>query len=81
MSLHKTARRLMQATLFASVFHFAPMAHAQTPTATPLADSTFRLTIFLKHDESKPLPQINQQLKEQGYFKQFPPPGMGCPGT
>ena len=34
------------------------------------------LTIFLKHDESKTLPQINQQLKEQGYFKQFPPPGV-----
>ncbi|AMM15590.1 hypothetical protein AX768_12235 [Burkholderia sp. PAMC 28687] len=47
-----------------------------TNVATPVGDGTFLLTIFLKHDESKTLPQINQQLKEQGYFKAFPPPGV-----
>jgi len=47
-----------------------------TNTAAPVGDGTFLLTIFLKHDESKTLPQINQQLKEQGYFKAFPPPGV-----
>lgn len=51
-------------------------AFAQTaPTATPAGDGTFLLTIFLKHDESKPLPKINQQLAEQGFYKAFPPPG------
>ncbi|WP_250500032.1 hypothetical protein [Caballeronia sp. GAWG1-5s-s] len=49
---------------------------ASPPPATPAGDGTFLLTIFLKHDESKPLPKINQQLKEQGYFKTFPPPGV-----
>ncbi|MDR5780186.1 hypothetical protein QCE63_12220 [Caballeronia sp. LZ065] len=49
---------------------------APPPGVTPAGDGTFLLTIFLKHDESKTLPQINQQLKEQGYFKQFPPPGV-----
>lgn len=51
-------------------------ALAQMPPPTPVGDGTFLLTIFLKHDESKTLPQINQQLKEQGFFKTFPPPGV-----
>jgi hypothetical protein len=36
----------------------------------------FLLTIFLKHDESKTLDQINAQLRAQGYYKAFPPPGI-----
>ena len=53
-------------------------AFAQTaaPNPAPVGDGTFLLTIFLKHDESKPLPKINEQLKEQGFFKAFPPPGI-----
>ncbi|MGI4856549.1 MAG: hypothetical protein ACRYHA_06430 [Janthinobacterium lividum] len=46
------------------------------PPPVPVGDGTFLLTIFLRHDESKPLPKINQQLAEQGYFKTFPPPGV-----
>ncbi|SAK71851.1 hypothetical protein AWB77_03068 [Caballeronia fortuita] len=66
--------KLLAATFAASFIFTATPAHAQN--ATPAGDGTFLLTIFLKHDESKTLPQINQQLKEQGYFKQFPPPGV-----
>jgi hypothetical protein len=51
-------------------------APPQSPVATPVGDGTFLLTIFLKHDESKTLPKINEQLKEQGFFKAFPPPGV-----
>jgi hypothetical protein len=36
----------------------------------------FLLTIFLKHDQSKPLEQINAQLRQQGFYKAFPPPGI-----
>jgi hypothetical protein len=36
---------------------------------------SFLLTIFLKHDESKTLDQINAQLKAQGFYKAFPPEG------
>ena len=36
----------------------------------------FLLTIFLRHDQSKPLEEINEQLKRQDYFKKFPPPGI-----
>jgi hypothetical protein len=42
--------------------------------AAPQAGS-FLLTIFLKHDESKTLDQINAQLKAQGFYKAFPPEG------
>ncbi|QGZ65305.1 hypothetical protein [Paraburkholderia acidisoli] len=54
---------------------FAQSAPQNAPAATPAGDGTFLLTIFLKHDESKPLPKINQQLAEQGFYKAFPPPG------
>jgi hypothetical protein len=66
--------KLLAATLAASMLSLVTPAQAQN--ATPAGDGTFLLTIFLKHDESKTLPQINQQLKEQGYFKTFPPPGV-----
>jgi hypothetical protein len=66
--------RLLRTLAIAVLVQIALPAHAQN--AAPVGDGTFLLTIFLKHDESKTLPQINQQLKEQGYFKQFPPPGV-----
>ncbi|SEJ66816.1 hypothetical protein [Paraburkholderia diazotrophica] len=46
------------------------------PPPAPAADGTFLLTIFLKHDQSKPLPKINQELADQGFYKAFPPPGI-----
>lgn len=78
----RQSRRWIAATLTIAVAAVTPLsAFAQTPppnapTATPAGDGTFLLTIFLKHDESKPLPKINQQLAEQGFYKAFPPPGV-----
>ena len=56
----------------------APGAQAAMPAAASATspDDTFLLTIFLRHDESKPLPKINDQLRAQGFFKAFPPPGI-----
>jgi hypothetical protein len=57
----------------------APLMPSATSSAPPTAstpDDTFLLTIFLRHDESKPLPKINDQLRAQGFFKSFPPPGI-----
>jgi hypothetical protein len=51
-------------------------APAQAPVPAPAGDGTFLLTIFLKHDQSRPLAKINGQLAEQGFFKAFPPPGV-----
>ena len=33
------------------------------------------LTIFLKHDQSKTLDEINQHLKQTGFTENFPPEG------
>lgn len=42
--------------------------------ATP--DNAVLLTIFLKHDQSRPLGDLNAQLARQGFYKAFPPPGV-----
>ena len=47
-----------------------------TARAEDAKDDTILLTIFLRHDQSKPLDQINAQLREQGYYKKFPPSGI-----
>lgn len=52
----------------------APSLPAGTATAT--ADNAVLLTVFLKHDESRPLGELNAQLQKQGYYKAFPPPGI-----
>ena len=46
----------------------------QSPTATP--DNAILLTVFLKHDQSRPLGELNAQLAKQGFYKAFPPAGM-----
>jgi len=57
-------------------------ALAQTPTApavgsaTATTDNAVLLTVFLKHDESRPLGELNAQLAKQGFYKAFPPPGI-----
>jgi len=37
---------------------------------------TFLLTIFLKHDQSKTLAELNAQLKKTEFAKNFPPEGV-----
>jgi hypothetical protein len=47
---------------------------AGSAQATP--DNAVLLTIFLKHDQSRPLGELNAQLAKQGFYKAFPPPGV-----
>ena len=47
---------------------------ASSATATP--DDAILLTVFLKHDQSRPLAELNAQLAKQGFYKAFPPPGV-----
>ena len=47
---------------------------AGSATATP--DNAILLTVFLKHDQSRPLGELNAQLAKQGFYKAFPPSGM-----
>lgn len=67
--------RWMAAAGLAGALCAVPAA-AQAPVPAPAGDGSFLLTIFLKHDQSKPLGKINGQLAEQGFFKAFPPPGV-----
>jgi hypothetical protein len=47
---------------------------ASTASATP--DNAVLLTVFLKHDQSRPLGELNAQLAKQGFYRAFPPPGI-----
>ncbi|WP_245453026.1 hypothetical protein [Bradyrhizobium sp. C9] len=54
-------------------------ARAQTtPTgnAEPTSDNAIMVTIFFKHDQSRPLSELNAQLERQGFYKAFPPEGV-----
>jgi hypothetical protein len=37
------------------------------------ADAAILLTIFLRHDQSKTLDEINEALKRTGFREKFPP--------
>src|ERR1700746_862023 len=66
------------AVLASAALFNASNAQAPTPTntATPTPDNAIMLTVFLKHDQSRPLGELNAQLEKQGFYKQFPPEGM-----
>jgi hypothetical protein len=72
---------LMAAAMLAGVLAFHSGAGAQTAAApaenaAPTPDNAVMLTIFLKHDQSRPLSELNAQLDKQGYYKAFPPAGV-----
>ncbi|RTL49628.1 MAG: hypothetical protein EKK40_14850 [Bradyrhizobiaceae bacterium] len=54
----------------------AQVAAPQAGTAAATDDNALLLTIFLKHDQSRPLGELNVQLEKQGFYKAFPPAGM-----
>jgi hypothetical protein len=63
----------------AGVLAFGSSAGAQTAAAenaAPTTDNAVMLTVFLKHDQSRPLSELNAQLDKQGFYKAFPPPGI-----
>ena len=67
--------------VLAGVLAFSSGAAAQTTpapaeNAAPTADNAVMLTVFLKHDQSRPLSELNAQLQRQGYYKAFPPEGV-----
>ena len=76
----------MRMAALAGVLAFSSGAAAQTAppqtvsppaeNAAPTADNAVMLTVFLKHDQSRPLSELNAQLQRQGYYKAFPPDGV-----
>ena len=69
---HALALLLFVATA-GSMILSAPAA-AQTPPDP--SKGTILLTIFLRHDQSKTLDEINAQLQKNRYYEKFPPKGV-----
>ena len=72
---------LMGIAALAGVLALSSGAGAQTAAApagnaVPTPDNAILLTVFLKHDQSRPLSELNAQLEKQGFHKAFPPPGI-----
>jgi len=62
---------LVSSCLVLSFFFLAGIALAQEKK-----QDSILLTIFLKHDQTKTLAEINQQLDKTGFYKKFPPEGV-----
>jgi hypothetical protein len=79
-TMRTTRRHLLQvaATVpLAMAAGGASTAAAQAANTGASSDpSSFLLTVFLRHDETKTLDEINQHLRQTGYYKQFPPAGI-----
>lgn len=80
--LNRRAASLLVACLFVSALAASGAAGAQNVAAPPAGsavatpDNAILLTIFLKHDQSRPLAELNAQLAKQGFYKAFPPQGV-----
>jgi hypothetical protein len=53
-----------------------PVPPAAVPGQAAGSQSAILLTIFLRHDQSRPLPEINAQLDKTGFHDRFPPAGV-----
>ena len=76
-------RRAAKCGVVAIILNLAAVAGgASAQTAPPVgsaeatADNAILLTVFLKHDQSRPLGELDAQLAKQGFYKAFPPPGV-----
>ena len=83
MGTEREMKRFLAATLLFAV-SAAPL-NAQQPAQQPLAPAPpaspankgeMLLTIFFKHDQSKTLDEINEQLRRQHFYEKFPPKGV-----
>lgn len=79
-AMRSNRRTLTMAALLAGALALTSTTMAQTSppqgNAAPTADKAMLLTVFFKHDQSRPLNELNAQLDRQGFHKAFPPPGI-----
>jgi hypothetical protein len=77
-----TIRRNLIAAMAIAAMLSCGTATAQNVSTPPVgsetatADNAVLLTVFLRHDETRPLAELNAQLARQGFYKAFPPPGI-----
>lgn len=78
--MRSNRRTVTMAALFVAALALtsATMAQNSPPqgNAAPTAENAVLLTVFFKHDQSRPLNELNAQLDKQGFYKAFPPPGV-----
>jgi hypothetical protein len=73
----KVALTALAVAAAAAMFNADTMAQTKpADNAPPTPDSAVMLTVFFKHDQSRPLSELNAQLDKQGFYKAFPPPGV-----
>jgi hypothetical protein len=80
----RTAPWPRRAAVLLALAAFGGACTAQTTPAAPpppgsavaTPDNAVLLTVFLRHDQSRPLSELNAQLERQGFYKAFPPPGI-----
>ena len=79
-TLHRPGQTLLLAALLVTGQVAAaaaqPVSAPAIGSATATTDNAMLLTVFLKHDQARPLGEINEQLAKQGFHKAFPPPGI-----
>jgi hypothetical protein len=79
MTMRRSKALLTAALVLASAVMFNAGSEAQSvpqSTATATPDNAVLLTVFFKHDQSRPLSELNAQLEKQGFYKAFPPAGV-----
>jgi hypothetical protein len=73
----KVAATALAVAAAAAMFNADTMAQTvPASTAAPTTDNAVLLTIFLKHDQTRPLGELNAELEKQGFYKAFPPAGV-----
>jgi hypothetical protein len=75
-------RSIMAVSFLSSLLAATASAPAAAQSVSPSAGvavpqaGSFLLTIFLRHDETKTLDQINEHLRQTGWYNKFPPDGV-----
>ena len=73
MSPRRTFWRFLAALPLAGLLGRARAQDVDSPTGGPGMEM---LTIFLRHDQTMTVDEINRQLKKHGWFDHFPPPDV-----
>jgi opacity protein-like surface antigen len=65
-------KRFLATAVLSALWAVSASAQQSAP-AVPVDKGEMMLTIFFKHDQSKNLDEINEQLKRQKFYEKFPP--------
>jgi hypothetical protein len=84
-SLLAVTFRINWHNFFGIIWHISPPAKGGLPKETEAINAHVcqispkefgQIIPKVSHDQSKPLEQINAELRQQGFYKAFPPPGI-----